>query len=182
MAVNPQSARSESDTGADARRPLRLLIVDDDIVQQELLKRAAGRSKFEIVLAGSCGEAIGHLETDSFDCVILDLELADGDGAEVCSVMVRTGYSGALIIISGTDSRRRSAARTYARSLGIEAQGLPKPVDLASLRVCLANLGKDIQGLPAIHDWGGAFVGRTKEAHRAEAIPAARSRRRQQAV
>ena len=128
------------------------------------------------------GEAIRHLEADAFDCVILDLELADGDGVEVCSAMVRTDYSGALIIISGTDSGRRSSARAYARSLGIAAQGLRKPVDLSSLRVCLANLGKDIQGLPAIHDWGGAFVGRTKEAHRAEAIPAARSRRRQQAA
>src|SRR5712671_6225944 len=90
--------------------------------------------------------------------------------------------AGAPITISGTPARRRAAARAYARSLGIEAQGLPKPVDLASLRICLANLGKDIQGLPAIHDCGGAFVGRTKEAHRSDAIPAARSRRRQQAV
>jgi two-component system, chemotaxis family, chemotaxis protein CheY len=182
MAINLQSAHTELEASVDMRRALRLLIVDDDIVQQELLKRAAGLSKFEITLAGTCGEAIAHLEADNFDCVILDLELADGDGAQVCKAMVRTGYSGALVIISGTDSRRRSAARAYARTLGIEAQGLPKPVDLASLRVCLANLGKDIQGLPAIHDWGGAFVGRTKEAHRADAIPAARSRRRQRAA
>ena len=146
------------------------------------MKRAAGRSKFEITVAGSCGEAIGHLETDYFDCVILDLELADGDGIEVCKAMVRTEYSGAMIIISGTDATRRSTARTYARSLGIETQGLPKPVDLASLRICLANLGKDIQGLPAIHVWGGAAVGHTKEAHRGPAIPAERSRRRQQAA
>ncbi len=109
MAVDPQSTRTDLEPGV-TRRPLRLLIVDDDVVQQELLKRAAGRSKFEITLAGSCGEAIRHLETDGFDCVILDLELADGDGVEVCSAMVRTGYSGALIIISGTDSRRRQPA------------------------------------------------------------------------
>jgi two-component system, chemotaxis family, chemotaxis protein CheY len=182
MSAELQSAKAEPEPGTDTRRAMRLLIVDDDIVQQELLKRAAGRSGFEIVVAGSCTEAIRHLETDGFECVMLDLELADGDGIEVCKAMVRTKYSGALIIISGTDSRRRSSARAYARSLGIVAQGLPKPVDLSSLRVCLANLGKDIQGLPAIHDWGGVFVGRTKEAHRAEAIPAARSRRRQQAA
>ena len=181
MAIDPKSTGADLDDGA-ARRSLRLLIVDDDIVQQELMRRAAGTSKFEMAIAGSCGEAIRHLEADCFDCVILDLELADGDGVEVCRAMVRTGYSGALIIISGTDSRRRSAARAYARSLGIVAQGLPKPVDLSSLRVCLANLSQDIQGLPAIHDWGGASVGLTKEAHRADLIPAARSRRRQPAA
>src|SRR6476660_7957590 len=144
----------------------RLLIVDDDVVQQELLKRATGRAGYEISLAASCREAIGWIRSESFDCVILDLELEDGDGTDVCKVMAETNYTGSIIIISGTEAARRSAARAFARSLGIEAQGLPKPVDLASLRICLANLRKDLQGLPAIHAWGGAAVGRTKEEHR----------------
>ena len=63
MATDPQLTRTDLEFGV--RRSLRLLIVDDDVVQRELLKRAAGRSKFEITLAGSCGEAIRHLETDS---------------------------------------------------------------------------------------------------------------------
>ena len=141
MAVELQSVKTELEPGVDTRRAMRLLIVDDDVVQQELLKRAAARSGFEIVVAGSCGEAIRHLETEGFECVMLDLELADGDGIEVCKAMVRTKYSGALIIISGTDSRRRSSARAYARSLGIVAQGLPKPVDLSSLRVVQPGQG-----------------------------------------
>jgi two-component system chemotaxis response regulator CheY len=90
VAIDPRSTRTNIEPGV-TRRPLRLLIVDDDVVQQELLKRAAGRSKFEVTLAGSCGEAIGYLEADGFACVVLDLELADGDGVEVCSAMVRTG-------------------------------------------------------------------------------------------
>ena len=150
----------------EGRGPLRLLIVDDDVVHQELLKRAAGRAGYEISVAASCREAIGWIQSESFDCVILDLELEDGDGTDVCKVMAETNYMGSIIIISGTEAARRSAARAFARSLGIEAQGLPKPVDLASLRICLANLRKDLQGLPAIHAWGGAAVGRTKEEHR----------------
>jgi two-component system chemotaxis response regulator CheY len=95
--------------------------------------------------------------------------------------MERTSYSGSVIIISGTDATRRSDARNLARSLGIETQGLRKPVDLSSLRVCLANLGKDLQGLPAIHVWGGAAAGHIREEHR-KVSPAARSRHRQPAA
>ena len=77
-----------------------------------------------------------------------------------------SAWPGRATFAAASAANRRSAARAFARSLGIEAQGLPTPVDLASLRICLANLRKDLQGLPAIHAWGGAAVGRTKEEHR----------------
>jgi two-component system chemotaxis response regulator CheY len=118
------------------------------------------------VLAPSCAEAIRLVRSTPFDCVILDLELEDGDGVDVCRTMADINYAGALIIVSGTESYRRSMARAVARSVGIEAQSLPKPVDLSSLRVCLANLGKGRQGLPAIHAWGGTAVGETVAGHR----------------
>ena len=181
MPINLQSATTEFRPFSDIRRPLRLLIVVDDLMQRELLKRAARCAGYEIIPAATCAEAIHCIQSEWFDCAILDLEIEDGDGIEVCRAMARANYSGCVIIISGADAIRRSAARAFARSLGIEARGLPKPVDLSSLRVCLANLRKDIQGLPAIHVWGGTAVGRTKEEYR-EAIPAAHSRRRRQAV
>jgi two-component system chemotaxis response regulator CheY len=166
MSIDLQPLTIELSVPVEGRGPLRLLIVDDDIVQQELLKRATARAGYEVSVAASCREAIRSIQSESFDCVILDLELEDGDGAEVCRVMAETNYAGSIIIISGTEAARRSAARAFARSHGIAAQGLPKPVDLASLRVCLANLSKDLQGLPAIHAWGGTAVGRIKEEHR----------------
>jgi two-component system, chemotaxis family, chemotaxis protein CheY len=150
----------------DKRGPLHILIVDDDEFQRQLLQRASRLAGCEVVLASSCTEAVELVRSMPFDCVILDLELEDGDGVEVCRAMADTNYSGAVIIVSGTESARRSAARAVARSVGIEAQSLPKPVDLSSLRVCLANLGKGRQGLPAIHAWGGTAVGQTVEGHR----------------
>jgi two-component system chemotaxis response regulator CheY len=110
--------------------------------------------------------------SESFDCVIPDLKLEDGDGLDVCGMLARTNYTGSTIFIDGADSARRSAARAFARSVGIEAQGLPKPVDLASLRVLLANLGKDLRGLPAVHAWGGAASDEAIGMHRADAASA----------
>jgi two-component system, chemotaxis family, chemotaxis protein CheY len=59
----------------------------------------------------------------------------------------------------------RIAARSYARSLGIELQSLPKPVDLATW-ICLANLRKTAKGLPVMHVRGGVIVDGVTQQHR----------------
>ncbi|HLG80968.1 MAG TPA: response regulator [Bradyrhizobium sp.] len=145
----------------------RVLIVDDDQVQLDILVRAARLAGCEAVSASSCGDASRLVASSAFDCVLLDLELADGDGIDVCRTMADTKYSGRVIIVSGTKPTRRSAARATAKFLGIATQSLPKPVDLASLRVCLANLGKGLSDLPALHAWGGAAMEQTLEGFRA---------------
>lgn len=148
------------------RRPLRLLIVDDDIAQRTLVALAAKQAGHAVTLAQSCSEAIGQIETTRFDCVTLDLLLEDGDGLDVLKAMADAKFKGALIVISGMNAERRIAARSFARSLGIELQSLPKPVDLAALRICLANLGKTAMGLPVVHTWGGVAADSVAEQHR----------------
>ena len=148
------------------RRSLQLLIVDDDAIQRALISHAAKQAGHTVTLAQSCQEAIGQVRTVRFDCVTLDLMLSDGDGIEVLKAMAEAKFTGAVIVISGMNAARRIAARSYARSLGIELQSLPKPVDLAALRICLANLCKTAQGLPVMHSWGGVAVDGVTERHR----------------
>jgi two-component system chemotaxis response regulator CheY len=81
--------------------------------------------------------------------------------------MAGAKFAGSVIVISGMDGKRRSAARGFARSVGIELQSLPKPLDLAALRISLANLGKAAMGLPAMHTWGGVQADAIVERHRA---------------
>jgi two-component system, chemotaxis family, chemotaxis protein CheY len=148
------------------RGPLQLLIVDDDAVQRALIALAAGHVGHIVTPARSCAEAIRQLETARFDCVTLDLMLEDGDGVEVLQAMARTRFAGTVIVVSGMNAARRVAARSFAKSLGIEFQSLPKPVDLAALRICLANLRKTAMGLPVMHTWGGVKVDGVAEQHR----------------
>ncbi len=156
------------DPKVDARLPLRLLVVDDDPVQLKMLEHAARLAGCDVISAASHQEAIRCIETSPFDCVILDLQLEDGDGIDVCRILAQMNYTGSTIIISGADAARRSSARAYARRMGIETLGLPKPVDLASLRICLANLSKDLRGLPAVHAWGGTASDQVIGYHRTE--------------
>jgi two-component system chemotaxis response regulator CheY len=164
--INPQSAPARPGAPEGERRPLQLLIVDDDGMQRALISAAARHAGHVTTSARSCAEAIEKIRTTRFDCVTLDLMLGDGDGTKVLQAMASASFAGSVIVISGMNAARRIAARSYARSLGIELQSLPKPVDLAALRICLANLRKTAKGLPVMHIWGGVIVDGVTEQHR----------------
>ena len=148
--------------------PLRLLVVDDDATQRELIARAAKQAGHTAKFATSVAEAVKEVHHGDFDCVTLDLMLEDGDGTEVLSAMAKAKFKGAVILISGMNAGQRTAARAHARLHGIQLRSLPKPLDLSALRVCLADLAKLEKGLPAAHVWGGIKVGHEHEQHRRE--------------
>jgi two-component system chemotaxis response regulator CheY len=155
-----------SQSSPGERRSLQLLIVDDDGIQRALIAAAARHAGHAVTLAKSCKEAIRKIQTARFDCVTLDLMLEDGDGVEVLRAMAAVKFTGSVILISGMNAARRIAARSYARSLRIDLQSLPKPVDLAALRISLANRCKTMMGLPVMHIWGGVVVDGVAEQHR----------------
>ena len=165
VSSSPSPELSDMPEGSE-RRALQLLVVDDDAMQRRLISIAAKQAGHAVTLARSCGEAIEHIRNTRFDCVTLDLMLDDGDGTQVLTAMAETRFAGTVVVISGMDAAHRSAARSYAKSLGVDLQSLPKPVDLAALRICLANLGKTAMGLPVIHTWGGVVVDGVAARHR----------------
>ena len=166
MPISLPSAPAGPGAPEDERRPLQLLVVDDDATQRALIATAAKHAGHIVTMAQSCAEAIERIQTTRFDCVTLDLMLEDGDGIEVLQAIAMARFAGSVIVVSGMNAARRVAARSHARSLGIELQSLPKPVDLAALRICLANLGKTAMGLPVMHIWGGVIVDAVAEQHR----------------
>lgn len=166
MRANSLSSIRSTRPEAAERRALQLLVVDDDATQRSLITVAAKQAGHEVTVAASVAEAISRLRTGRFDCVTLDLVLEDGDGTAVLGEMAQAKFAGSVIVISGMDAPRRRAARSFARSLGIELQSLPKPLDLAALRISLANLSKTAMGLPAMHTWGGVAADAIVERHR----------------
>jgi two-component system chemotaxis response regulator CheY len=90
--------------------------------------------------------------------------LEDGDGSDVLRAMAEASYRGPVIVISGMSAGRRSASRLLARSLGMELlHSFPKPIDLAALRISLANLRSTVSGLPIVHSWGEVVGPRFEE-------------------
>jgi PAS domain S-box-containing protein len=61
----------------------RALIVEDEGPIRALLARLVGRRDYQIVEASSCGEAKAAAAANTFDLVLCDVRLNDGNGADV---------------------------------------------------------------------------------------------------
>ena len=67
----------------------RVLIVEDDAVLRESTARLIAGDDVVAVTAGTTAEALRHLETTTFDCMVLDLSLPDRTGLELLEEMAR---------------------------------------------------------------------------------------------
>lgn len=65
----------------------RVLVVDDLAVHREALFNLLTNEKFDVDLASSGNEALDLMKSEKFDLVLLDVEMPDMSGFEVCQVM-----------------------------------------------------------------------------------------------
>jgi CheY-like chemotaxis protein len=83
--------------------PLRVLVVDDDVVDRMAVKRQLARTGLAVETGEAEGvlEAIGKLAGTHFDCVLLDFNLADGDGLTFLRGMRSAGISVPVVMLTG---------------------------------------------------------------------------------
>ena len=65
----------------------RILVVEDDLDIQELLKNFLQEAGYDIVLANDGVEALSVFSTAQFDLVLLDVMLPKIDGFAVCELI-----------------------------------------------------------------------------------------------
>lgn len=86
-----------------AARPLHVLIVDDDRVDRLALERALRQTGFHVTIGEADGvlAAIDRLARESYDCVLLDYNLPDGDGLTFLRGLRGAGIAARVIMITG---------------------------------------------------------------------------------
>jgi diguanylate cyclase (GGDEF)-like protein len=69
--------------------PVRLLVVDDDDVDRERIRRILRRSGLRIEVTEACSgqEAVEQLQSTGFDCMIVDYQLGDTTGTDLVARM-----------------------------------------------------------------------------------------------
>lgn len=80
---------------------MKLLLVDDDPKITSSLYILLNRS-FLVHTANKIGTAMERLATNSYDIILLDLSLPDGQGRTLCMDIRRRGIKAPIVIISGT--------------------------------------------------------------------------------
>lgn len=63
-----------------AGRNLRILLAEDNVVNQKLARRLLEKQGHEVAIAGNGREALAALEKDEFDLVLMDVQMPQMDG------------------------------------------------------------------------------------------------------
>ena len=75
-------ARSELDPDMARRHPLRILLAEDNVVNQKVALRLLGQMGYRADVAGNGLEAIDAVERQTYDVVLMDVQMPELDGFE----------------------------------------------------------------------------------------------------
>jgi diguanylate cyclase (GGDEF)-like protein/PAS domain S-box-containing protein len=120
-------------------KPNRLLIVDDNEMNRDMLARRLTRKGYTVSLADSARGLEDRIKQERADLVLLDIEMPEISGLDALSVIRKT-YSPAQLPVIMVTARNQSEDIVIALELGANDY-LTKPVDFP---VALARIGTQL--------------------------------------
>ena len=115
------------------------LVIDDDPVQRMTISKVGAKAGYRTVAVATVEDAMREIRQQKFDCVTLDLLLGGQNGMLMLSEIADFNPNALLIVVSGASPAVRESTLGMATALHLNAAELPKPLDLASLRILLTN-------------------------------------------
>ncbi|HYP69337.1 MAG TPA: response regulator [Variovorax sp.] len=118
-------------------RPARILLVEDNEMNRDMLTRRLARHGFEIRVAGDGARAIACVHSDAPDVVLMDMSLPVMDGWEATRRLKADAATRAVPVIALT-AHAMSGDRERALEAGCDDFDT-KPVDLQRLLAKIAQ-------------------------------------------
>jgi signal transduction histidine kinase/CheY-like chemotaxis protein len=117
----------------EAIRPMRVLVAEDNKINQKVIRAMLQRIGHVVTIAENGRIAVDRLQRESFDLVLMDVQMPVMDGIEATKKIRSIGFSKSdLAIVGLTASFQQSELDTY---LGIGMNDcLGKPVKLINLK------------------------------------------------
>jgi DNA-binding NarL/FixJ family response regulator len=114
---------------------IRVLVVDDHPMVREGLRSMLDGSEIEIVTeAGTAAAAVEAAERDRPDVILLDIELADGDGLSVLAEIKDRMPGARVLIVTMHDESRLVRQAIAAGAAGYVLKGVSRRELLAAIR------------------------------------------------
>ena len=122
----------------DARRPTKILLVEDNTLNADMLRRRLLRAGFEVVVAPDGLQAVAQATRERPDLILMDMSLPEIDGWEATRRLKGDRSTAAIPVIALT---AHAMIADRARSVEAGCQGFEtKPIDFASLLVRIGAL------------------------------------------
>ncbi len=120
-------------TLAEARRGrMRVLLVEDNAVNQLVANWALQRLGYTIDVAGSAGEALDKTEAQRYDVILMDIQMPDMDGYKATSAIRARERGGARTPIVAMTGNVAPGELDRCRAAGMDDY-LAKPIDIGQL-------------------------------------------------
>jgi EAL domain-containing protein (putative c-di-GMP-specific phosphodiesterase class I)/ActR/RegA family two-component response regulator len=126
---------------------MRLLVLDDDEPIASSMAAMASRRSWDAQAVTREADFQALIEAAPPDAIILDLQLGDSDGIEQLHFLHSVRYRGAIVLMSGFNTRVLAAAQQIGQSLGLFiAAAIEKPVPAARLGDVLSSIERHGSG------------------------------------
>jgi signal transduction histidine kinase/DNA-binding response OmpR family regulator len=151
----PASTSSEP---LGVRHPLRILLAEDNAVNQKLALRLLRQLGYEAAVAGDGQQAIDALAGMPYDVVLMDVQMPELDGLEATRRIRKRWPKSPLRIVAMT-ANAMAGDREACLAAGMD--------DYISKPIRPAELTGALERVPAPHEGGGHHRARRKKAHAA---------------
>jgi signal transduction histidine kinase/DNA-binding response OmpR family regulator len=121
-------------------RPLRVLLVEDNLVNQKLVTRMLEPHGHQVTVAGTGRAALAALERDRFDLVLMDVQMPEMDGFEAtAAIRAAEQDTGEHMIVIAMTAHAMKGDRERCLAAGMDAY-VAKPVDRRELLELIARM------------------------------------------
>jgi signal transduction histidine kinase/DNA-binding response OmpR family regulator len=126
------------DAGFAARLPLRMLLAEDNVVNQKVALRILGRLGYHVDVAANGQEAVEALERQPYDIILMDVQMPEVDGLEATRIIRQTLPPERQPIIIAMTAAATHEDRLACIKAGMNAF-VAKPIRVEQLTACLQN-------------------------------------------
>ncbi|HEY6293845.1 MAG TPA: response regulator, partial [Terriglobia bacterium] len=122
-----------------SRAPLRILLAEDNLVNQKLACRLLEKHGHRMAVAGNGLEALAMLERETFDLALLDVQMPELDGLETArAIRDRERRTGIRLPIVALTAHAMPGDRERCLEAGMDAY-VSKPIQKAQLFAAIAQ-------------------------------------------
>jgi PAS domain S-box-containing protein len=136
LEVLPQTPRSGKTSAA--ARPLRILLAEDNLVNQKLASKILEKAGHSVVIANNGKEAVETFRESRFDLVLMDMQMPVMGGREAAAIIKQTEIGSQVPIVALTANAMAGDRERYLKE-GLDGY-VSKPINTKELFVTIEAL------------------------------------------